>query len=100
MDSRSNVEAGQPSIRRPIVEHTNKGSIMWQRAGKRGAQWNKHTRKPNSFAKGSCLKLKSGQIRCVEGENESTKIALTEHGRIETVNRFVINSFRYSPSEI
>src|SRR5438552_1495337 len=99
MDGRANIEASQPSIGRAVIEGADKGSIMWQRAGKREAV-HKFARKTNSFANRGRLKLKPREIGAVEGKGKSAKIATTKDGGIQNIDRFVINPFHHGAGKV
>src|SRR5512132_1635165 len=100
MDGRPDIKASKPGVSRTIVERAGRGSIMWQRTDKQRGTRPHPTGKPDSFAVGSCLKLKSGEVSCVEVESKSAVIAMAKYRSIQNVDRFIIKAFYYRASEI
>ena len=100
VDGRASIETSEPGIGRAVIERADKGSIMWQRAGKREKPLTNSPERPNSFANRGRLKLKPREIGAVEGKGKSPKIATTKDGGIQNIDPFVINTFHNSASEI
>ena len=99
MDGPAKIEASEPRIRRTVIEGADKGSSVWQRARKREAL-HKSTRKTNSFANWSRLKLEPREISAIEGKGKSAKIAMIKDGGIQNIDRFVIKTFHNSARQV
>src|SRR5438477_11955502 len=99
VEGRAKIETSKPRPSRAVIERADKGSIMWQRAGKREAV-HKTTRKTNSFGNRGRLKLKPREIGAIERKGKSAKIATIKDGGIQNIDRFVINTFHNSARQV
>jgi hypothetical protein len=65
---------------------------MWQRAGERAGRI-KLARETNSSAIWLGLKLKPGKVGAVYGAGKPAKIAATENPRVQSIDRFIVETF-------
>ena len=99
MDGRPNIQTGEPSVSRAIIERTDKSSIMWQRTVNVELSGTNIPESPIRLLTALPeTQIGTGKSRSREGK--SAKIATTENRRIQSVDRFIIDAFNYGASQI